>query len=185
MDSKVIRSMSHFRRWSDRESGGATTVGGFSKSKPDWRREYVREMSRRTKARAARLYNEFNAAAFDVCGSVGDGIESEETDESGKPALRGIGVVFSDFVIVVVAVGIEAVFRRRGAGVMYFTCNVYVTPAISFPGGKLQCKYRLEIGIRTMRSPTAERTLGSDSISTFKANAPRLLSQIQASHPSL
>jgi hypothetical protein len=106
VDSKVIRSMSHFRRWSDRESG-ATTVGGFSKSKPDWRREYVREMSRRTKARAARLYSEFNAAAFDVCGIVGDGIESEVTDESGKPALRGIGVVLSDFVIVVVAVGIE------------------------------------------------------------------------------
>ena len=104
MDSKVIRSMSHFRRWSDRGSG--TTIGGFNKAKPDCRREYVREMSRRTKARAARLYNECNAAALDVCSRLVGSIESEVTDESGKPALRGIGVVLDDFVIVVVAVGI-------------------------------------------------------------------------------
>lgn len=56
-------------------------------------------MSRRTKARVARLYNECNAAAFDVCA-----IDWEVTDESGK---KGIGVVLDDFVIVVVAVGIE------------------------------------------------------------------------------
>jgi hypothetical protein len=55
-------------------------------------------MSRRTKARAARLYNECNAAAFDVCT-----IDSV-TDESGR---QDIGVVLDDFVIVVVAVGIE------------------------------------------------------------------------------
>ena len=56
-------------------------------------------MSRRTKARAARLYNECNAAAFDVCA-----IDSEEVDESGK---NDFGVDLDDFVIVVVAVGIE------------------------------------------------------------------------------
>lgn len=56
-------------------------------------------MSRRTKARAARLYNECNAVAFDVCA-----IDSEVTDESGK---QETGVVLDDFVIVVVAVGIE------------------------------------------------------------------------------
>ena len=56
-------------------------------------------MSRRTKARVARLYNECNAAAFGVCT-----IDSELTDESGK---QDIGVVLDDFVIVVVAVGIE------------------------------------------------------------------------------
>jgi hypothetical protein len=33
VDSKVIRSMSHFLRWSDRESG--TTVGGVNKANPD------------------------------------------------------------------------------------------------------------------------------------------------------
>ena len=57
-------------------------------------------MSRRTKARAARLYKECNAAAFDVCA-----IDSEVvTDDSGR---KEIGVVLDDFVIVVVAVGIE------------------------------------------------------------------------------
>lgn len=56
-------------------------------------------MSRRTKARAARLYNEFNAAVFEVCT-----IDSGETDESGK---KDFGVVLDDFVIVVVVVDIE------------------------------------------------------------------------------
>ena len=96
MDSNVIRKMSHFRRCSDRESG-TMIVGGFNKANPDSRREYVNAMSRRTKARAARLYSEFNAAVFDVC-AIGSG----ETDESGNKDF-----VLGDFVIVVVAVGID------------------------------------------------------------------------------
>ena len=57
-------------------------------------------MSRRTKARAARLYNECNAAAFDVCA-----IDSGVTDGSDKKDF--FGVVLDFLVIVVVAVGIE------------------------------------------------------------------------------
>ena len=58
-------------------------------------------MSRRTKARAARLYNECNAAAFDVC-AIGSGVT--DSDESVK---EYFGVVLDGFVMVVVVVGIE------------------------------------------------------------------------------
>ena len=58
-------------------------------------------MSRRTKARAARLYNEFNAVVFEVCcAAIGWG----ERDESGGKKDFG---VLDDFVSVVVAVGID------------------------------------------------------------------------------
>ena len=59
-------------------------------------------MSRSTKARAARLYNERSAAALEVCAI---GIEPEVMD-GDKPVLRGNEVVLDDFMIVVVAVGI-------------------------------------------------------------------------------
>jgi hypothetical protein len=72
----------------------------------DWRREYVRATSPRTKARAARLYNECSATTFDVCAIVGCGIESEVTDKGAQPAVRPIDVVLDDFVIMVVGVGI-------------------------------------------------------------------------------
>lgn len=69
----------------------------------------MRAMSRRTKARAARLYNERNVAALDVSPIEGSD-ESGVIDEGctvNKPVLRGNGVVLVDFAIVVVAVGIE------------------------------------------------------------------------------
>ena len=55
----------------------------------------MKAISRRTKTRVAREYNEWSAAALDVCAIVDD----------DSPDLRGRSVVL---VIVVVVVGIEA-----------------------------------------------------------------------------
>ena len=54
----------------------------------------MRVISRRTKARVAQEYNEWSAAALDVCAIV----------DNDSPDLRGRSVVL---VMVVVAVGIE------------------------------------------------------------------------------
>ena len=68
----------------------------------------MRVMSRRTKARVAREYNEWSAAALDVCAIVDD----------DSPDLRGRSVVL--VMVVVVAVGIEGgqviILGPRGSG---------------------------------------------------------------------
>jgi hypothetical protein len=62
VDSKVMRRMSHFLRSSERASG--THWGGLRMAKAEWRRETVVSTSRRTKARAARVYSERRVALW-------------------------------------------------------------------------------------------------------------------------
>jgi hypothetical protein len=66
VDSNVMRRMSHFLRSSERASGW--DCGGFKMAKAECSRLDVVSTSRRTKARAARVYSERRVALVDVCG---------------------------------------------------------------------------------------------------------------------
>ena len=106
--------MSHFRRWSP--SGSGTARGGESSAKADCISESVSGMSRRTKARPARLYRERKVALVDVC-AVGDvciEIGAASCVECA-PTLRGICGTNEFFATVVaVAVGIGLGGRDGG-----------------------------------------------------------------------
>lgn len=99
--SNVIRRMSHFLRSSESASGGF--FGGFKMENADCNRADVVAISRRTKARAAREYNERRVALVELCGKE----SSVNTDIENN--LSGNCVGFGDdcFVSVLVAVGIE------------------------------------------------------------------------------
>jgi hypothetical protein len=77
-----MRSMSHFRRSSDKTS--SSFLGGFKIENADWRRLCVVSISRRTKARAARVYNERKVALVDVCGRDDGSIADNDEDNAGN-----------------------------------------------------------------------------------------------------
>lgn len=109
-----MRSISHFRRSSDKTS--SSFLGGFKIENADWRRLCVVSISRRTKARAARVYNERKVALVDVCGRDDEPIADTDEDSAGnfksdfrvnRTVLFFVDVSKSCFTSVVVAVGIE------------------------------------------------------------------------------
>lgn len=70
-------------------------------AKAECNRLDVVSISRRTKARAARVYNDRSVALVDVCG------EPFEIGADGEVSVRGKWGVLDCFVSVLVAVGIE------------------------------------------------------------------------------
>ena len=154
--------MSHFRRWSP--SGSGTARGGESNAKADCISEYVSGMSRRTKARPARLYRERKVALVDVC-AVGDvcieiGVAS---CVEFAPNLRGICGTNEFFATVVtVAVGIGLSGRDGGqdsagrAPANHFTWTglfTHVTAEIYTPTYR-QAQIMLKLILSALPSPT-------------------------------
>ena len=64
--------------------------------------------SRKTNARAARVYKDRRVALVDVCAIVGsiEDVEESATNDGFRPALRGTWATNVGFVTVLVAVGI-------------------------------------------------------------------------------
>ena len=76
-------------------------------AKAECNRLDVVSISRKTKARAARVYNDRSVALVDVCGE-----EPFEIGADGEVSVRGKWGVRTCFVSVLVAVGIEAEGRQ-------------------------------------------------------------------------
>lgn len=114
VDSKVMRRISHFRRSSDKTS--SSLFGGFRIENADRRRLCVVSRSRRTKALAARVYNERKVALVDVCGADEESCAGTNEDNGAnftsdfRVSTVDVddGVPSSCFTTVVVTVGIEA-----------------------------------------------------------------------------